>query len=247
MLSGNSNVRKERKEFVLLNLWRVALALLLVLAVTACNNAEQSSAQGPSNDDTSKGQSSANESSNGNTVREFTPSERGSDPAMVLQPSSARVAKFQSGNNGAAAPQVEGITVQITEIQQVVRDECTCSSSDWQEHVPGTQITFYPDNTFVFSPPGIGTLVRSDLFPVPGTYQESGEEVQFQGHRESYTSNGNATVEVSGTLRVGSDGTASVDISQRTTASTFAVVNEQEFESHTMSDREYVASVEPIQ
>lgn len=152
------------------------------------------------------------------------------------------------GCSGSGGQTVAGTVFELTDLRSVIREESTSTDNSWQARVAGTQLIFHEDGTFEYVPPGIGTAVRSDLYPVSGSYQESGNVVNFDGYRQSSAA-GNAAAEVKlvGTLQLTSDGTSVVRMTETNVATTAAVVNETPSGSSLFSEHEFEAGAQAIQ
>lgn len=89
-----------------------------------------------------------------------------------------------------------------------------------QSHVGGVW-EFFNNGVFRFTPRGIGTIVRSDLFPVVGTYTSNRRRISFQGQRTSRISIGiSASVFIDGTFRLSRNNRVIARIVQSTVSST---------------------------
>lgn len=79
---------------------------------------------------------------------------------------------------------------------------------------------FFSNRLFRFTPRGIGTVVRSDLFPVVGRYRLSRGSITVSGQRQSsFGLGGGATVFVDGVFTRGRNGQIAARIVQSTTSS----------------------------
>lgn len=92
-----------------------------------------------------------------------------------------------------------------------------------QMHQRGTW-EFFSNNRFRFTPTGVGTIARSDLFPIVGSYQANSRAISFSGSRSSSTSNSRNSASIQGSIFVqGNRFRASLN--QRSVLTTVAVVN----------------------
>jgi hypothetical protein len=88
-----------------------------------------------------------------------------------------------------------------------------------QSHIGGVW-EFFNNRLFRFTPRGIGTVVRSDLFPVVGTYSSNRQQITFRGQRFSRTSFGTgAGVFLDGTFNLSRNGRVTARIVQSTFSS----------------------------
>lgn len=61
----------------------------------------------------------------------------------------------------------------------------TTSTFNVQQMHNGGTWTFSRNGTFQFTPRGLGTFARTDLFPISGRYQINGSNLRFSGSRSS--------------------------------------------------------------
>lgn len=79
---------------------------------------------------------------------------------------------------------------------------------------------FFSNRLFRFTPRGIGTIVRDDLFPVVGTYRLSRNSIRISGQRSSSIGlGGGAAVFIDGIFARAQNGQVFARIIQSTTAS----------------------------
>lgn len=83
-----------------------------------------------------------------------------------------------------------------------------------QSHVGGVW-EFFNNGRFRFTPRGIGTVVRSDLFPVTGSYSSNRRQVAFRGQRLTRSSLGTgAGVFINGNITRSRNGRVTARITQ---------------------------------
>lgn len=96
----------------------------------------------------------------------------------------------------------------------------------------GGRWDFFRNGQFRFTPRGLGTLARTDLFPIVGRFNVRGAILNFSGTRSSNipTSRGTASVQGQFSLRTGA-----ATVTQQTTLINAAVVNGSRFGSNSNS------------
>ncbi len=124
-------------------------------------------------------------------------------------------------------------TVEIVAYNQIQ------GQAQWRQaqvnRIAGAQWAFNPNGTFLFTMPN----VRDDLYPVRGTYRNSGGALVFSGSSSSQTgSSGMAMVRVNGRLYKQGE-TLMISMSVDSSSSSAAVVNRQKFSGGSTSSYEF--------
>ena len=87
---------------------------------------------------------------------------------------------------------------------------------------------FYSNGRFQFTPNGLGTIARTDLFPIVGNYNQTNNSINFYGSRRSSNLTSRNLAEIKGTISV-RNGRLQANFAQRTVTIMAAVVNGTSF------------------
>jgi hypothetical protein len=144
----------------------------------------------------------------------------------ITEEPSPNVSQGQSNSQGNSGNSQKGVLVfhggRITSVDystKTVQDSTQSSdqvtqSDSINKTFPSATWEFHKDGTVTFTPLGIGSTLRDDLYPVTGTYQVNnanisvgngkfsieGGEIVFTLYRESNTGGNKAYVSISGTI-----------------------------------------------
>lgn len=108
----------------------------------------------------------------------------------------------------------------------------TRNTTGIQQMHNGSAWEFFSNGAFRFTPAGLGTIARTDLFPIVGRYQQTNNGLSFSGSRSSSMTTSRNFASVQGSFyRSGSGFRARV--TQQTVLINAAVVNGTSFGSNT--------------
>lgn len=119
----------------------------------------------------------------------------------------------------------------------------TRSTQTVQQMHQGGAWEFFSNGAFRFTPAGLGTIARTDLFPIVGTYQQTRNGISFAGSRSSsmLTSRNFASLQGNFFIR---NGALQANVAQRTVLINAARINNTPF-GNTI-DRTVVLNVQMV-
>jgi hypothetical protein len=124
-----------------------------------------------------------------------------------------------------------------------IRSNGTRSTQDVQAMHRGGIWEFFSNGQFRFTPSGLGTVTRTDLYPIVGNFSQPGGSVDFSGSRGSSDLTSRNFAAISGNL-FGNNGEVKANIVQRTVLIKASRVNGNNFGS--TSDRSIALSMTMI-